>query len=347
MDQEVLCALAFYFKKGFGFKRIEQIVERFGSFAVAYKSMKFDLCEEIKRADKEIEKAVQLGVEIYTVTSDKFPAILKNIVHPPPVIYVKGNFNPSYGIAIVGSRKCSRYGRKIASQLAGFLSSKDLIVVSGLAYGIDTAAHEGVVGVSGTTYAVLGCGIDFNYPAGNAVLKERILDAGGAIISEFPFGTSPSRENFPRRNRIISGLSVATVVVEANDSSGALITAQFALEQGRELFVVPANIDSFYSKGSNKLLKSGAVPLIDFEQIFEEISYLKVNFERDLSVEFDESYMPILNVLRKGDVHIDKIIAESGISYCETIALLFEMESKGIVKSDNGRYFLTKEGGLF
>ena len=346
MDRETLYALGFYLKRGIGFKTIERIIDEFGSFEIAYKSGKFE--PDLERAEAEIEKAEKLKVKIVPITSPDYPSQLKIIPHPPPVIYVKGEIKKFPAVAIVGSRKCSTYGRKIAYQLSKFLSSNGIVVVSGLAYGIDTAAHKGAVESEGLTYAVLGCGIDVNYPANNANLKERIVEKGGAIISEFPFGTSPSKENFPRRNRIISGLSLATVVIEANENSGALITAQFTVEQGRELFVVPGNIDSIYSRGSNKLLRAGATPLTEFEQIFEDLPYLKQNLQKkEDRMEIDEVYQPILDVLLKGDAHIDKIVAESGLSYCEAVTLLFEMEAKGIVKSENNRYFLAETGGMF
>ncbi|SNR65382.1 DNA-processing protein DprA [Desulfurobacterium atlanticum] len=346
MDKETLYALGFYLKRGIGFKTIERIICEFGSFEIAYKSGKFE--PDLDRARAEIEKAEKLRVSIIPITSPDYPSQLKTIPHPPPIIYVKGEIGKSSAVAIVGSRKCSSYGRKIAYQLAKFLSSHEIAVVSGLAYGIDTAAHKGAVESDGITYAVLGCGIDVDYPAGNSNLRKAIIEKGGAVISEFPFGTSPSRENFPRRNRIISGLALATVVIEANENSGALITAQFTVEQGRELFVVPANVDSIYSRGSNRLLRAGATPLTDFEQIFEDLPYLKQSSQKKINkVEIDEAYQPIINVLLKGDAHIDKIIAESGLSYCEAITLLFEMESKGIVKSENNRYFLSETGGMF
>ncbi|WP_457570040.1 DNA-processing protein DprA [Desulfurobacterium sp.] len=343
---ETLYALAFYFKKGIGLKTIKKFIDKYGSFEAAFKAERLDLKEELLRAEKEIETAERLGVKLFPLTGKEYPPILKKISSPPPVLYVKGKIDKSMAVSIVGSRKCSSYGRKIAYQLASFLSSNGVPVVSGLAYGIDTAAHKGAVESKGVTYAVLGCGIDVNYPSGNSNLREMIVNYGGALISEFPFGTSPSRENFPRRNRIISGLSVATVVVEANENSGALITAGFALDEGRDVFAVPANIDSVFSKGSNKLLKEGAVPLVEFEDIFDEIPYLRKGRDKTYQREIDEKFQPIVDVLLKGDAHIDKIVAESGLPYCEVITLLFELEAEGVVKSDGSRYFLI-QGGSF
>ncbi|OMH40203.1 DNA-processing protein DprA [Desulfurobacterium indicum] len=345
---ETLYALAFYFKKGIGLKTIKKFIDKYGSFEAASKAEGLDLKGELLRAEKEIKTAEKLGVKLFPLTGKGYPPILKKISSPPPVLYVKGklDFNNSMAVSIVGSRRCSSYGRKIAYQLASFLSSNGVPVISGLAYGIDTAAHKGAVESKGVTYAVLGCGIDVNYPSGNSSLREIIVDSGGALISEFPFGTSPSRENFPRRNRIISGLSVATVVVEANENSGALITAGFALDEGRDVFAVPANIDSVFSKGSNKLLKEGAVPLVEFEDIFEEIPYLRKRRDKAYQREIDEKFQPIVDVLLKGDAHIDKIVAESGLPYCEVITLLFELEAEGVVKSDGNRYFLI-QGGNF
>ncbi|WP_456484869.1 DNA-processing protein DprA [Desulfurobacterium sp.] len=341
---EILYALAFYFKKGIGLKTIKKLIDRYGSFEIAFKSGEFDLREELLRAEKEIKKAQTLGVKIVPFTEKAYPSILKKISAPPLVLYIKGEIKDGFSISIVGSRKCSSYGRKIAYQLASFLVSHGVSVVSGLAYGIDTAAHKGAVESKGVTYAVLGCGIDINYPSGNRNLRERILEEGGALISEFPFGTPPSKENFPRRNRIISGLSVATVVVEANENSGALITAGFALEQGRDVFVVPGNIDSVFSRGSNRLLKEGATPIVDFEDIFEELPYLKTEENHHCGI--NDKFQPIIDVLLKGDAHIDKIVAKSGLPYCEVITLLFELESEGVIRSDGNRYFLVKGGNF-
>ncbi|WP_456398188.1 DNA-processing protein DprA [Desulfurobacterium sp.] len=343
---ETLYALAFYFKKGIGLKTIKKLIDKYGSFEAAYKAERLDLKEELIWAEREVKTAERFGVKLLPFTEKEYPSILKKISSPPPILYVKGNLDNSMAVSIVGSRKCSSYGRKIAYQLASFLSSNGVPVVSGLAYGIDTAAHKGAVETKGVTYAVLGCGIDVDYPSGNSSLKEMIIDSGGAIISEFPFGTSPSRENFPRRNRIISGLSVATIVVEANENSGALITAGFALDEGRDVFAVPANIDSVFSKGSNKLLKEGAVPLVEFEDVFKEIPYLKKEIDKTHQKDIDEKFQPIVDVLLKGDAHIDKIVVESGLPYCEVITLLFELEAEGIVKSDGSRYFLI-HGGSF
>ncbi|WP_457568293.1 DNA-processing protein DprA [Desulfurobacterium sp.] len=343
---EALYALAFYLKRGVGLKTIKRIANRYGTFEAAFKSGEFNLEEELREAEREIEKAKKLGVRVISLTENAYPSGLKKISAPPPVLYVLGNISDGFSVSIVGSRKCSSYGRKVAYQLASFLVSHGISVVSGFAYGIDTAAHKGAVESGGVTYAVLGCGIDVNYPSGNSSLRKQILEKGGALISEFPLGMAPARENFPRRNRIISGLSLATVVVEANESSGALITAGFALEQGRDVFAVPGNIDSVFSKGSNRLLKEGAIPLVEFEDIFDEIPYLK-NFKREkVRLRVEERHRPIIDVLLKGDAHIDKIIAESGLPYCEVVTLLFELESEGLVKSDGGRYFLTGGDGV-
>ncbi len=222
--------------------------------------------------DKEIELIKKYNVDIVTVDEARYPENLKHIYNPPPVLYVKGNLIPEdyYNIAIVGSRRASLYGRETAEKLARQLSASGFTVTSGMARGIDTSAHTGVLKVAGRTIAVLGCGINIVYPPENKNLMDKIADSG-AVISEFPINTTPQRYNFPIRNRIISGLSLGVVIVEAAQKSGALITASFALEQGREVFSVPGKIGVPTSRGTLGLIKEGAKLVEDVDDILEEI----------------------------------------------------------------------------
>ncbi len=332
--KEVISALAFSFKKGMGGKRCKELVERFGNFSQALELSGMELSEEVEKAYEELEKASKLGVSIIPMTSPNYPPFLKEIDSPPPVLYVRGNLQGSIpSVSIVGSRRCSEYGRRVAHSLASFLVENGVVVVSGLAYGIDASAHKGAVEAGGVTWAVLGSGVDVIAPVGNRCLAKRILETGGCLISEFPLGTKGSKESYPRRNRIVSGLSVALVVVEARERSGTSITVGYALEQGRHVFAVPGNIDSPFSKGTNRLIKAGAIPLVDFEDIFEEIPILK-----KVSTKPERVNDPILEALKEAPLSIDELLEKTGISMGELLKRLMELEIKGLVKKEGLRY---------
>ncbi len=212
--------------------------------------------------------------EIY-INSGDYPERLRNIYDPPKKLYVLGNFKilKEKAIAIVGSRKATEYGKKVAFQISQELTKENINVVSGLAIGIDTYAHLGAISIQNqaSTIAVLGSGIDEMYPKENTELARKIIQTGGCIVSEYPLGTKPNKINFPQRNRIISGLSDGVVVVEASEKSGSLITAEFGIEQGKEIFAVPGNIDNLLSKGTNKLIQDGAKMVLSSKEILEEI----------------------------------------------------------------------------
>lgn len=212
--------------------------------------------------------------EIY-INSDNYPERLRNIYDPPKKLYVLGNFKilKEKAIAIVGSRKATEYGKKVAFQISQELTKENINIVSGLAIGIDTYAHLGAISIQNQagTIAVLGSGIDVIYPKENTELARKIIQTGGCIVSEYPLGTKPNKINFPQRNRIISGLSDGVVVVEASEKSGSLITAEFGIEQGKEIFAVPGNIDNPLSKGTNQLIVDGAKMVLSSKEILEEI----------------------------------------------------------------------------
>ncbi len=218
----------------------------------------------------------KLNLNVLTRQDDEYPQNLKNILYPPIVLYVKGRLKPQdcNSIAIVGSRLASFYGLSCAEKLAGELANYGLTVVSGMARGIDTASHRGALKQNGRTIAVIGSGFNRIYPPENKGLCEEIAGSG-AVISEFPIDTPPEKENFPRRNRIISGLSLGVVVVEAARNSGALITADFALEQGREVFALPGKVDSSTSFGTNELIKQGAKLVSCVDDIIEEFALVQ------------------------------------------------------------------------
>lgn len=219
-------------------------------------------------------RLTKLGIRALTLLDDEYPALLKQVVDPPPVLFVRGRLGPDDGLAValVGTRRATSYGQAVAQRLARDLANAGVTIISGLAKGVDTQAHYAALDAGGRTVAVLGNGLDQVYPPENAGLASQIVDSdAGAVVSEFAPGVPPDAVNFPRRNRIISGLSIATVIVEAGERSGALITADFALEQGREVLAVPGSILSPMSLGSNELLKQGATPVTSAQDILDAL----------------------------------------------------------------------------
>ncbi|MEA3328142.1 MAG: DNA-processing protein DprA [Candidatus Omnitrophota bacterium] len=298
-----------------------------------------DLSREFKAIKKEQARLI-------TIFEEAYPVSLKNIFSPPILLYVKGNLKPedSLSIAIVGSRIPTWYGKHTAERLASRLASRGMTVVSGMARGIDSASHQGALKAGGRTIAVLGSGIDIMYPAENRGLAGQI-EVSGAVISEFPAGTPPLRRNFPRRNRIISGLSLGVIVVEAAEKSGSLITADFALEQGREVFAVPGKIDSRTSRGTHNLIKQGAKLASSSEDIIEELAPVLKNYARDAK---PKSIKPALaglekricSILSSEPRHIDQIIKELNLSAGQTLSILLKLQIKKLVKELPGKYFV-------
>lgn len=228
--------------------------------------------EKRKELDKHLKYMYNNNIEIITIKDKQYPQILKEIYDPPIAIYLIGNKDilNNTNIAIIGCRECSEYGKNMARQLAYNISKHKINIVSGLAKGIDVEGHIGAIQANEKTIAVLGNGIDTIYPKGNIKVAKEIIEKGGAIISEYPLGTMPERKNFPERNRIVSGMSKGVIVVEAKEKSGTLITVDFALEQGRDVFVVPGNLNSENSIGTNELIKQGAKIITNYKDIIEE-----------------------------------------------------------------------------
>lgn len=283
------------------------------------------------------------NINVITLEDNKYPKLLKNIYDPPPVIYYKGKFNLDFPtVSIIGSRRSTVYGRKIAEKLAYELSKRGIMIVSGMARGIDTHGHIGALKAKGVTVAVLGSGLDIIYPPENRELFHEISKKG-VVLSEFPPGTEPLPQNFPRRNRIISGLSQGVVVVEASNKSGSLITADLALEQGRDLFAVPGNIDRPQSKGTNNLIKKGAKIVTKVDDILEELYLYKdadQNQEKFIYPELTKKEEKIINLLQmEGELHINKIIEETGYRVEEVNTLLLKLELKGLVSRGAGKKY--------
>lgn len=220
-----------------------------------------------KSLEQDIEYIKKYNIKVININNNYYPANLKNIYDAPVVLYAIGNIEllKEKSIAIVGTRRCTNYGKKVAKQISAEITMYNLNVISGLAVGIDTQAH---IGAHGKTIAVLGSGVDIIYPEENKTLAKEIIHNGGLIISEYPIGTKPEKMYFPSRNRIISGISDGVIVVEARQKSGSLITAEFALEQGKDVYAVPGNITSLNSEGTNNLIKEGAIPFTNIEDLF-------------------------------------------------------------------------------
>jgi len=301
-----------------------------------------------KAAEKELRKAEMLEVSIVSQMDSAFPDVLKNIYDPPPLLYVKGNPDliSSNCVGMVGARASTTYGQRIASDLSRRLTLRGVTVVSGLALGIDTASHKGALRGSGATVGVLGCGVDVIYPRQNENLYKEIA-SHGAIVSEYPFGTRPDSFRFPARNRIISGLSLGVVVVEAAKKSGSLITADFALEQGREVFAIPGRVDSSKSEGTHRLLQNGAKLVHTIEDIMEDLPVFVApekqgdkepeNASEAYTLSEDEQ-----NLLCFMDIYpqaIDTLIQKSGLLPQKVNGLLLTMELKGVVESLAGQQF--------
>jgi len=297
-------------------------------------------------ANRELDRLEKLGLGLLTLNDESYPHNLKMIYDPPPILYIKGEIQERDGLslAIVGSRSASAYGKDTTQRLARSLTERGFTIVSGLARGIDTAAHKGALKAGGRTLAVLGSGVDVIYPWENKRLAEEISERG-AVISEFPLGTQPEAPHFPSRNRIISGLSLGAIIIEASFRSGSLITARLALEQGREVFAVPGNVDSPWSKGTNRLIKEGAKLVTDTEDIIEEVlpqyeAPGKLKSEsppepEDLTLEGKT----ILALLEASPVPIDSLIQETGFPSGQVSSLLLDLELKGLVKQLPGKTF--------
>lgn len=313
------------------------------------------LIEERRRIDplREWQRLQELGISCLSPGSPCYPALLKQIAQPPFLLYCLGEWRAgdNLALAIVGSRRCTFYGKEAASRLAGDLAAAGFNIVSGMALGVDTAAHKGALGAAGRTAAVLGCSVERCYPASNRSLMEQIAK-NGTVISEFPLDTPPLPQHFPQRNRIISGLSLGTVVVEASLKSGALITAFSALEQNREVFAVPGNIGSPYSRGCHRLIKEGARLVESAGDVIEELGAIaaaaasggtageKAAKPQEPGTEtLDDDEKKILELIPYQPLHIDEIVRLSGMEAACTGASLLSLELKGLVCQLPGKYF--------
>ena len=270
-----------------------------------------------------------------------YPEQLTLINDPPKQLYCCGDVDVMNRrcVAVIGSRTTTAYGRQTAKAIGRTLAAAGVTVVSGMANGIDSCAHEGALEAGGMTAAILGCGADICYPPENRILMAEI-QRHGLIVTEYPPGTPPDRFNFPRRNRIISGLCEATVVVQARNRSGSLITAELAAEQGREVFAVPGNIDSQYNLGNNKLIKEGAMPLICVDDILEHLGIAGAG-EEDARERLSEREYELFELLRnEGEMSVDEVCIRTGLRPAYVNPILSVMEMKGFINSDMGKFFV-------
>ena len=361
--------LALHLAPGLGPVSCNKLVAHFGSPEKVLSASSYDLAKVIPLrqesltalygkgrkyledlVQKEIKLAAEKKISIIPCDDPLYPALLGNIHDPPVVLYVMGapELLNCRGMGIVGSRSATHYGKNVAGQMASSLSMQGFTIISGMALGIDTAAHNGALAAEGETIAVLGCGLDIVYPPSNHNLYKRIASAG-ALVSEYPLGTKPDSFRFPARNRIISGMSLGILVVEAANRSGSLITAKHALEQGREVFAVPGRIDSVKSAGTHTLLQQGAKLVHSISDIIEEFPAAVFQPPNNDSVQEDDEQVILKNLSHEeaelfGFIEVyprtfDEIVKESSFTAQQTNEVLLLLELKGMVESLPGKTY--------
>jgi DNA processing protein len=350
--------IGFNLIKGIGAVRMQALIRHFGELENAWNAAPIDLAraglglkliERIVQARKNIDleklwaKIEAQGIRILTWDDEAYPQRLKEIDQPPPVLYVRGEYLPDdlYAVGIVGTRRVTAYGRQITEELSSYLAANGITVVSGLARGVDAIAHQTVVKAGGRTIGVLGSGVDKIYPPEHRALAEKMM-AQGAIVSDYAPGTPPDASNFPPRNRIISGLSLAVVVIEAGETSGALITAEFAAEQGREVFAVPGSILAPQSKGTNKLIQNGALPLLSVNDLMQALDLTRMGEQKAArkTIPADETEARLMNVLGEEPLHVDEIRNQAELPIEKVSATLALMELKGMVRQVGGMNYV-------
>lgn len=300
--------------------------------------------------DAEMEKLERYKVKVLTCIDPRFPPRLKEIYDVPPVLYTRGALTPEdeWAIAVVGTRRPTLYGKEVVAQIAGDLARSRITVVSGLARGIDSVAHRAALDARGRTIAVFASGLDIVYPAENRRLAQEIIDHG-VLVSEHPLGTPPRADYFPRRNRIMSGLSLGVLVVEAGDSSGALITAHLALEQNREVFAIPGSILSPASRGTNRLIQEGAKLVREAKDVLEELNLTMVPLQLEMKelIPVNDVESLLLKQLSREPLHIDEVGRRSEMPITTVSSTLAMMELKGLVRQVGGmNYVLAREPGV-
>jgi DNA processing protein len=344
--------------KGIGSVRFKALLDVFGNPEAAWNAspealIQAGLSQKIVESFQRVRKGVSLdqiwdrlqslGVDVLTWDDGGYPRHLKEIDQPPPVLYVRGSLIPEdeWSVAIVGTRRVTAYGRQVAEEVATTLAQNGVTIVSGLARGVDSIAHQAAINAGGRTLAVLGNGVDIVYPPENRHLATQIMEHG-ALVSDYALGTQPDGINFPPRNRIISGLSLAVIIVEAGETSGALITASFAAEQGRDVFAVPGNINAPQSQGTNRLIRDGAQPLINPQDVLEALNLTMVTEHRAVRVALpsDPIESRLYKLLSQEPMHVDEIRAQAEMPIETVSATLAMMELKGMVRQVGGMNYI-------
>ncbi len=344
--------------KGIGAVRMQALINHFEDLESAWMAAPIDLAraglslkliERIVQARENIDlarvwtKIESQGIKILTWEDEVYPQRLNEIERPPPVLYVRGEYLPDdlFAVAIVGTRRVTAYGRQITEELSSYLAANGITVISGLARGVDAIAHQTALKAGGRTIGVLGSGVDKIYPPEHRQLAEQMM-ANGAIISDYAPGTPPDASNFPPRNRIISGLSLAVVVIEAGETSGALITAEFAAEQGREVFAVPGSILAPQSKGTNKLIRNGALPLLSVDDLMQALNLTRMGEHKAARkiIPADETEARLMNILSAEPLHVDEIRNQTELPIAKVSATLALMELKGMVRQVGGMNYV-------
>lgn len=303
--------------------------------------------EKIKyNLELELNSLQKINGKLLTYWDEGYPELLQKIYFPPMIIYTKGNFseNDKYNVAIVGTRQPSLYGKSMAEKFSSELAEKNITIISGMARGIDSIAHEAALKANGRTIAVIGSGLDVIYPPENRKMFDRIAESG-VVISEFELGTNPDAQNFPRRNRIISGMSLGTLVIETKTNGGAMQTAAYALDQNREIFALPGYINSVHSEGPNRLIQRGEAKLVtSIDDILVELKLkLKPEIGKNIPVPSEELNLfeeKIINTLNYDPKQIDEIASEAEMTTSDCLINLLTLEFKGLVKQLPGKMFI-------
>lgn len=350
--------VGFNLVKGIGAVRLKNLLDYFGSLEIAWnapasallaagipqKAVEYQLALRTQiDLDALYSKIQAQGIKVMIWGDSDYPRRLKEINQSPPVLFMRGTFEISddWAVAVVGTRRVTAYGRQVAAEIARFLAQNGVTVVSGLARGVDAVAHNAALQAGGRTIAILGNGVDVVYPPEHRRLSDEILQSG-ALISDYPVGTAPESQNFPPRNRIISGLSLATIVVEAGETSGALITAEFAVEQGREVFAVPGSILTPQSSGTNRLIEQGARPLLRMQEILDVLKLEKLPEMQETRkvMPTSDHERQLLKYMTCEPMHIDTLCQLSGLPIHDVSATLTMMELKGMILSVGGMNYV-------
>ncbi len=357
MDEDKLYWIGLNLVRGIGAVRFRHLLDFFGDAKTAWHASEphlraAGLSEKIAQNLIQLRAGVDLSlietqlnalhVTVLTWDDPQYPRRLHEIDQPPPILYVRGTLTDAdeWAVAIVGTRRVTTYGRQVTEQLATALAQNGITVISGLARGTDSIAHQTALKAGGRTISVLGSGVDRLYPPENKRLAEEMIEKG-AVMSDYPLGTQPEASNFPPRNRIISGLAMAVVVVEASQQSGALITAEFAAEQGREVFAVPGSIFAPQSQGTNRLIQQGARPMLSPQEILEALNLGRVAQHREARAIIPANALEaqILTLIRNEALHVDDISVQAQLPIKEVSATLAMMELKGLVRQMGGMQY--------